>query len=60
MTKVVRSSFKEMKNDKGKTPYDLFVEEHKLLKQTGEKWMRHIAVLSMVVAALIAQIVFSG
>ncbi|GMY13644.1 isoform 2 of ankyrin repeat domain-containing protein 17 [Fagus crenata] len=60
MTKVVRSSFKEMKNDKGKTPYDLFVEEHKPLRQTGEKWMRHTAISSMVVAALIAQIVFSG
>ena len=60
MTKVVRSSFMKMKNDEEKTPYALFMKEHETLRKNGEKWMRNTATSSMVVATLIAQIVFSG
>ena len=48
-----------MKNKKGKTPYALFAKKHETLRKNGEEWMRNTATSSMVVAALIAQIVFS-
>ena len=60
MKKVVRSSFKEMKNNDEEIPYALFEKEHETLRKNGEKWMRNTATSSMVVATLIGQIVFSG
>ncbi|GMY13714.1 isoform 2 of ankyrin repeat domain-containing protein 17 [Fagus crenata] len=58
--KVVHPSFKKMKNDNEETLDVLFAKAHENLRQEGEKWMRKTATSSMVVAALIAQIVFSG
>ncbi|KAF7848559.1 hypothetical protein BT93_L1846 [Corymbia citriodora subsp. variegata] len=41
--KIVQPSYREMKNSDGKTPYLLFTEEHKELRQEAEKWMKHTA-----------------
>nr|XP_043612224.1 ankyrin repeat-containing protein At5g02620-like [Erigeron canadensis] len=50
--------YTERRNQKGKTPRDLFTETHKELVYEGEKWMKGTASKCMVVAALIATIVF--
>lgn len=49
-----------MKNSEGKTPYILFSEEHKGLVQEGEKWMKDTASSCMVVATLIATVMFAA
>nr|POE66568.1 hypothetical protein CFP56_62673 [Quercus suber] len=56
--KVVSPTFKEMKNNKGDTPYVLFAKNHEELRKEGEKWMRNTAEYSMVVAILIGLIMF--
>ncbi|XP_030954282.1 uncharacterized protein LOC115976896 [Quercus lobata] len=56
--KVVSPTFKEMKNNKGDTPYILFAKNHEELRKEGEKWMRSTAEYSMVVAILIGLIMF--
>ena len=58
MEKVVSPTFKEMKNNKGDTPYVLFAKNHEELRKEGEKWMRNTAEYSMVVAILIGLIMF--
>ncbi|KAK9068525.1 hypothetical protein SSX86_012639 [Deinandra increscens subsp. villosa] len=50
----------ERKNDDGLTGYELFAREHKDLLTQSEKWMKGTASQSMVVAALIATIVFAA
>nr|XP_023912421.1 uncharacterized protein LOC112024009 [Quercus suber]POF10488.1 hypothetical protein CFP56_04713 [Quercus suber] len=57
--KAVNPAFKEMKNTNGETPYALFATNHENLRKEGEKWMMNTATSSMVVATLIATIVFS-
>ena len=57
--KIVRPSFKEMKNGNDKTPYALFAEEHEELRKQGEMWMMNTAQSSMVVATLIGSVMFS-
>lgn len=49
-----------MKNEGGHTPYVLFERNHEELRKKGEKWLRSTADYSMVVAALIASIMYSG
>ncbi|KAK7833847.1 hypothetical protein CFP56_025187 [Quercus suber] len=58
--KVVPPAFKEMKNGNGETPYVLFERTHEELRKKGEKWMKDTSNYSMVVATLIASIMFSG
>ncbi|XP_044480452.1 ankyrin repeat-containing protein At5g02620-like [Mangifera indica] len=48
------------KNKDGKTPKALFDEEHKKLKESGEQWMKDTANSCMIVAALIATVVFTA
>ncbi|MFS7990573.1 putative PGG domain, ankyrin repeat-containing domain superfamily [Helianthus anomalus] len=55
---MIPPSYRERKNAAGKTPRELFTENHKELVSRGEKWMRATANQCMVVAALIATIVF--
>lgn len=50
---------KSMNND-GKTPHELFTEMHTDLVSRGEKWMKDTAAQCMVVATLIATIVFAA
>lgn len=57
--KIVQPLYKEMRNSDGKTPQTLFTEEHKELLREGEKWMKDTASSCMVVAALIATVMFA-
>nr|GEW41398.1 ankyrin repeat-containing domain, PGG domain protein [Tanacetum cinerariifolium] len=52
--------FRERKNEDGFTPRELFSMEHKELIDQGEKWMKSTASQCMVVATLIATIVFAA
>ncbi|XP_061360957.1 uncharacterized protein LOC133304895 [Gastrolobium bilobum] len=51
---------KEIKNKDGKTPWQLFREEHKTLLEEGEKWMKDTSNSCMLVATLIATVVFAS
>ncbi|XP_060185800.1 uncharacterized protein LOC132615249 [Lycium barbarum] len=58
--KTVPSSFLKNKNKDGKTPGQLFSEEHKHLLKEGEAWMKDTANYCMIVAALIATVMFAA
>ncbi|XP_040362766.1 ankyrin repeat-containing protein At5g02620 isoform X2 [Rosa chinensis] len=58
--KIVQPCSIEMKNKKGQTPRELFTSEHKGLLHQGEAWMKQTAKSCMIVAALIATVVFSA
>ncbi|PWA75219.1 ankyrin repeat-containing domain, PGG domain protein [Artemisia annua] len=60
VSKMIPPSHKERKNDDGLTPHELFTKEHKELVTQGENWMKGTANQCMVVAALIATIVFAA
>jgi magnesium-transporting ATPase (P-type) len=49
-----------VKNYRGKTPKDLFTKTHEKLHKDGEKWMRGTAMHCMLVATLIATVVFAA
>ncbi|XP_035838671.1 uncharacterized protein LOC110907179 [Helianthus annuus] len=57
---MIPPSYRERKNKDGLTPYELFTKEHNELVTQGEKWMKGTASQCMVVAALIATIVFAA
>ena len=59
MEKIVPPSYIKMKNSKNQTPKELFSEEHKKLLK-GEKWMKSTATSCMLVATLIATVVFAA
>ncbi|KAM0003931.1 putative ankyrin repeat-containing domain, PGG domain, ankyrin repeat-containing domain superfamily [Helianthus debilis subsp. tardiflorus] len=52
--------YRERRNKDGLTPRELFTKEHKELIKEGEKWLKGVASQCMVVAALIATIVFGA
>ncbi|XP_022849825.1 ankyrin repeat-containing protein NPR4-like [Olea europaea var. sylvestris] len=58
--KIVRPSYFHMKNNKDKTPRELFTMEHENLRKAGEKWMKDTATSCMVVATLIATVAFAA
>ncbi|VVA39636.1 PREDICTED: ankyrin [Prunus dulcis] len=58
--KIVQPLSAEMKNKKGKTPRELFTSEHKGLLHKGESWMKNTAKSCMLVATIIATVVFSA
>ncbi|CAA2996856.1 Transcription factor DIVARICATA [Olea europaea subsp. europaea] len=58
--KILRPSDVQMKNNDGKTPRELFTEEHEKLRVAGEKWMKDTATSCMVAATLIATVVFAA
>ncbi|PIA41762.1 hypothetical protein AQUCO_02200297v1 [Aquilegia coerulea] len=58
--KLVPPKLKDQLNNRGMTPRDLFAEEHAALVEKGEKWMKETATGCMVVAALIATVVFTA
>ncbi|KAL2524780.1 Ankyrin repeat family protein [Abeliophyllum distichum] len=58
--KIVLPSDIKMKNNEGKTPRELFSDEHNKLREAGEEWMKDTATSCMVVAALIATVVFAA
>lgn len=57
---MIPFSCREEKNKDGLLPRELFTKEHKDLMSASEKWMKHTASKSMVVAALIATIAFAA
>ncbi|PWA40442.1 ankyrin repeat-containing domain, PGG domain protein [Artemisia annua] len=57
---MIPPSYRERKNKDGLTPHELFTKEHKDLVAKGEDWMKGTANQCMVVAALIATIVFAA
>ncbi|XP_049371543.1 ankyrin repeat-containing protein NPR4-like [Solanum verrucosum] len=58
--KLLPPSHHQMRNKAGKMPRELFTEEHKLLLKEGERWMKDTANSCMIVAALIATMVFAA
>ncbi|XP_050261987.1 ankyrin repeat-containing protein At5g02620-like isoform X2 [Quercus robur] len=58
--KIVPPSYIKMKNSDNQTPKDLFTEKHKELLKEGEKWMKSTATSCMLVATLIATVVFAA
>ncbi|XP_051149138.1 protein ACCELERATED CELL DEATH 6-like isoform X2 [Andrographis paniculata] len=56
----VHPSARESENVAGKTPQTVFSEEHKILKEQGERWMKDTANSCTIAAALIATVMFSG
>ncbi|XP_050370970.1 ankyrin repeat-containing protein At5g02620-like [Argentina anserina] len=58
--KIVQPQYIEMENEKGKTPQELFTEEHRELMLQGEKWMKETATSCLLVATIIATVVFSA
>ncbi|KAJ4702411.1 Ankyrin repeat family protein [Melia azedarach] len=58
--KLVQPRFAEAKNEEGLTPRALFTKEHEGLRKNGEKWMRAIATSCLLVATLIATVVFEA
>ncbi|KAM7524705.1 hypothetical protein LguiA_014607 [Lonicera macranthoides] len=57
---IVPPSYRNMKNKKCETPEDIFAKEHATLMVKGEKWMKGTATASMVVATIIASVVFAS
>ncbi|KAL6196184.1 hypothetical protein ACLB2K_031799 [Fragaria x ananassa] len=58
--KIVQPQYIEMENKKGKTPQELFTKEHRTLMRQGEKWMKESATSCLLVATIIATVVFSA
>jgi hypothetical protein len=52
--------FKELKNKDGKTPWQVFKEEHNELLEEGKDWMKDTSNSCMLVATLIATIAFAA
>ncbi|KAL8246853.1 hypothetical protein R6Q59_008069 [Mikania micrantha] len=57
---MIPHHLREQKNEDGLTPQELFTIEHKESVTQGEKWMKGTTNQCMVVAALIATIVFAA
>ncbi|XP_057969002.1 uncharacterized protein LOC131158272 [Malania oleifera] len=57
--RLVLPKYKEEGNDHNKTPGALFSDEHSALMKEGERWMKNTAASSMVVATLIAAVMFT-
>ncbi|XP_022866123.1 ankyrin repeat-containing protein ITN1-like [Olea europaea var. sylvestris] len=58
--KIVGPSYLQTKNRDHKTPRKLFTLEHEKLREDGEKWMKKTVTSCMVVATLIATVVFAA
>lgn len=57
--KIVPPRYKNMRNDDGETPHELFLKEHDRLMKEGEKQIKQIAKSCMLVTTLITTIVFT-
>ncbi|KAK7413004.1 hypothetical protein VNO78_04815 [Psophocarpus tetragonolobus] len=58
--KVMPPSFIEKRNSNGKTPRELFTEEHADLLTKAETWMKSVANSCMIVSTIIATEVFTA
>ncbi|KAH6764826.1 hypothetical protein C2S51_016075 [Perilla frutescens var. frutescens] len=57
--KLVLPAYRNMKNNAGERPHELFLKEHEPLRKEGEKSMKQTAKACMLVAMLIATVVFT-
>ncbi|GJX64583.1 ankyrin repeat-containing domain, PGG domain protein, partial [Tanacetum coccineum] len=57
---IIPPSYWDQKNSDGLTPHQLFTKEHKDMVTQGEKQIKEIASQCMVVAALVATMVFAA
>ncbi|GLT86850.1 hypothetical protein SLE2022_049640 [Rubroshorea leprosula] len=57
---IVPEYYKECKNDFGKTPGEVFSEEHKDLQRKAEDWMKQTAGSFTIVGALIITMMFAA
>jgi hypothetical protein len=53
-------SYLNKKNTRDQTPQDIFTKTHKELREDGEKWMKDTSNYCMLVATLIATVVFAA
>ncbi|XP_042751939.1 uncharacterized protein LOC111914144 isoform X2 [Lactuca sativa] len=58
--RMIPPNYRQRKNAQGETPHDLFTKKHETLVTKGEDWMKNTAAQCMVVATLIATIVFAA
>ncbi|CAE6196810.1 unnamed protein product [Arabidopsis arenosa] len=58
--KIVPRSYIKSKNKEGELAQDIFTNGHKELRKEGEKWMKDTATSCMLVATLIATVVFAA
>ena len=49
-----------MRDNKNRTPWELFTKEHKKLRREGEKWMKDTVNFYIIVATLITGVVFAA
>ncbi|XP_023765661.1 protein ACCELERATED CELL DEATH 6 isoform X1 [Lactuca sativa] len=57
---IIPPSYRQKKNFAGEEPHDIFTKSHAKLVEKGEEWMKDTAAQCMVVATLIATIVFAA
>ncbi|OMO57099.1 hypothetical protein CCACVL1_26005 [Corchorus capsularis] len=60
LKEILPPKFQEELNEDNRTPSSLFSHEHKELIKEGEKWMKNNAASCMVVATLIAAVMFTS
>ncbi|OMO98318.1 hypothetical protein COLO4_14009 [Corchorus olitorius] len=60
LKEILPPKFQEELNEDNRTPASLFSHEHKELIKEGEKWMKNNAASCMVVATLIAAVMFTS
>ncbi|XP_022774066.1 uncharacterized protein LOC111316347 [Durio zibethinus] len=60
LRQILPPKFEEELNENNRTPASLFSHEHKELIKEGEKWMKNNAASCMVVATLIAAVMFTS
>ncbi|XP_062162644.1 ankyrin repeat-containing protein ITN1-like isoform X2 [Alnus glutinosa] len=58
--KIVPKSFVNEKNKDNETPKEIFIKTHANLQKKGEKWMKVTANYCMLVATLIATVIFAA
>ncbi|XP_059436359.1 ankyrin repeat-containing protein ITN1-like [Corylus avellana] len=58
--KIVPPSYLNQKNSNGQTPKEIFIEAHTDLQKDGETWMKDTSNYSMLVATLIATVIFAA
>ncbi|XP_052118469.1 ankyrin repeat-containing protein NPR4-like [Arachis duranensis] len=57
---IVHPKCKEAKNEDGKKPHEIFMEQHKELAKEGEKWAKDTAGAFSIVGTLITTILFAA
>ncbi|KAM1072911.1 hypothetical protein ACFX15_017495 [Malus domestica] len=58
--KLVHPYYKESRNQNGESARELFTKEHKLLAESGEKWLKDTSNSCMLVSTLVATVVFAA